>query len=60
MSEYHLLNGELTMASDQLVLALGLPGLDPVQKARFRSRLAQVQGYIAQRQKQDRKKRTEQ
>ncbi len=46
MAEYHLLTGNLVMASDQLVLALGIPGLDSVQKARFRSRLAQVQGFM--------------
>jgi len=57
MAEYHLLSGDLTMASDQLVLALGIPGLDPVQKSRFRSRLAQVQGYMDQRREQNNKKR---
>jgi hypothetical protein len=34
------------MASDQLRLALGIPGLDSVQRARFRSRLDQIQGYM--------------
>ncbi len=50
MAEYHLLSGDLTMASDQLVLALGIPGLDSVQKARFRSRLAQIHEYMPKRQ----------
>jgi len=45
MAEHHLLSGDLTMASDQLVLALGIPGLDAVQKARFRSRLAEIQEH---------------
>ncbi|RMF95349.1 MAG: M48 family peptidase [Gammaproteobacteria bacterium] len=43
MAEYHLMNGDLQMATDQLRLALSIPGLDGVQRARFRSRLAQVQ-----------------
>jgi predicted Zn-dependent protease len=54
MAEYHLLRGDLLMASDQLVLALGMPGLDPVQKARFRSRLAQIQEYMPKRKGQSR------
>jgi predicted Zn-dependent protease len=54
MAEYHLLRGDLVMASDQLVLALGMPGLDPVQKARFRSRLAQIQEYMPKRKGQSR------
>jgi len=46
MAEYHLLSGDLMMASDQLRLALGIPGLDGVQRARFRSRLQQIQEYM--------------
>lgn len=46
MAEYHLLSGDIMMASDQLRLALGIPGLDPVQQARFRSRLQQIQEYM--------------
>jgi predicted Zn-dependent protease len=46
MAEYHLLTGDLMMASDQLRLALGMPDLDPVQQARFRSRLMQIQEYM--------------
>lgn len=46
MAEYHLLNGDLPMAADQLRLALGIPGLDAVQRARFRSRLDQVQAVL--------------
>jgi len=49
MAEYHLLSGDLVMASDQLVLALGIPGLDSVQKARFRSRLTQIHEYMPKR-----------
>jgi predicted Zn-dependent protease len=54
MAEYHLLSGDLVMASDQLILALGIPGLDSVQKARFRSRLAQIQEYMPKRKGQRR------
>ncbi len=43
MAESHLLNGELVLASDQLRLALSIPGLDAIQRARFTSRLNQVQ-----------------
>lgn len=46
MAEYHLLNGDLMMASDQLRLALSIPGLDSVQRARFRSRLNEIQEYM--------------
>jgi len=46
MAEYHLLTGNLMMASDQLRLALGIPGLDSVQRARFRSRLMQIQEFL--------------
>ncbi len=46
MAEYHLLSGDLMMASDQLRLALSIPGLDSVQRARFRSRLEQIQEYM--------------
>lgn len=46
MAEYHLLLGNLMMASDQLRLALGIPGLDSVQRARFRSRLDEIQEYM--------------
>jgi len=57
MAEYHLLSGDLVMASDQLVLALGIPGLDPVQKARFRARLAQINEYRSKSEKLARKLR---
>jgi len=48
MAEYHLLSGDLMMASDQLRLALSIPGLDSVQRARFMSRLQQIQEYMPQ------------
>ena len=54
MAEYHLLTGNLAMASDQLRLALSIPELDSVQRARFRSRLDQVAGYLTQSQRRSR------
>ena len=51
MAEYHLLSGDLRLASDQLILALGMPGLDSVQKARFRSRLDQIQEFMPRQQR---------
>jgi predicted Zn-dependent protease len=50
MAEYHLLKGDTVMAIDQLRLALSIPGLDNVQRARFQSRLEQVQEFLPPRQ----------
>ena len=46
MAEYHVMNGDLTLAADELRLALGIPGLDAVQRARFSSRLAEIQEFV--------------
>ncbi|MCJ7555472.1 MAG: M48 family metalloprotease [Gammaproteobacteria bacterium] len=46
MSEYHVINGELPLAADQLNLALDVPDLEPVQQARFQARLAEISEYI--------------
>lgn len=46
MAEFHLLRGDPVMAADQLRLALSIPGLDNVQRARFESRLKQVQEWV--------------
>jgi hypothetical protein len=40
------MGGDLMLAADELRVALGMPGLDPVQRARFSSRLAEVQEII--------------
>lgn len=45
MAEFHLMKGDLRMAIDQLRLALSIPGLDGVQRARFTSRLEQVREW---------------
>ena len=46
MAEYHLMSGDLMLAADELRVALGMPGLDPVQRARFSSRLAEIQEVL--------------
>jgi predicted Zn-dependent protease len=46
MAEYHLMGGDLMLAADELRVALGMPGLDTVQRARFRSRLAEIQEVL--------------
>jgi len=57
MAEYHVLSGNLRMAADQLRLALSIPDLDNVQKARFLARLKQIQEWMPTPQQQRRKKR---
>jgi len=47
MAEYHLMGGDLRLAADELRVALGIPGLDSVQRARFSSRLAEIQEVIS-------------
>ena len=42
MAEFYLMSGDLKSAAGQLQLALELPGLDPIQRARFSARLQQV------------------
>ncbi|MBM4197169.1 MAG: M48 family metallopeptidase [Gammaproteobacteria bacterium] len=46
MAEYHLMSGDIMLAADELRVSLGIPGLDPVQRARFSSRLAEIQEII--------------
>jgi predicted Zn-dependent protease len=46
MAEYHVMNGDLGLAADELRIALGMPGLDAVQRARFSSRLSEIQEFI--------------
>ncbi|MCL4779492.1 MAG: M48 family metalloprotease [Gammaproteobacteria bacterium] len=54
MAELHLIKGDATMAADQLRLALSIPGLNSVQKARFSARLDQIMEWV---QKEQRAKR---
>jgi beta-barrel assembly-enhancing protease len=46
MAEYHVMNGDLGLAADELRIALGIPGLDAVQRARFSSRLSEIQEFL--------------
>lgn len=46
MSEYHVLSGDLMLAINQLQLALGVPKLTDVQRARFQARLEQLREYV--------------
>jgi len=46
MAEFYLMTGNLAMASNQLQLALGQPGLDPVQRARLSARLEEVRAAM--------------
>lgn len=47
LSEFYIMNGELNRSSNELMLALALPGLNPIQRARFSARLEQVRSALA-------------
>jgi beta-barrel assembly-enhancing protease len=46
MSYYYLMSGDFKMAVNQLQLGLGMPGLDPIQRARFSARLEEVRAAM--------------
>jgi predicted Zn-dependent protease len=46
MSEYHISNGDLPLANQQLELALASPNLTSVQRQRFRARLDQIREWM--------------
>jgi predicted Zn-dependent protease len=46
MAEFYLMTGNLMMAMNQLQLALTLPGLDAVQRARYSARLEEVRAAM--------------
>jgi predicted Zn-dependent protease len=46
MSFYYVMSGDLRMSAAQLQMALGLPGLDPVQRARFSARLDEIKAAM--------------
>ncbi len=46
MAEYHVMSGELVLAINQLQLALAVPSLTDVQKARFQARMEQLQEFV--------------
>lgn len=51
LSFYYIMNGEYTKALGQLQLALALPGLNPIQRARFSARLEEVRSALARERK---------
>jgi beta-barrel assembly-enhancing protease len=46
MSYYWVMTGDLKMSATQLQLALALPGLDPIQRARFSARLDEIKAAM--------------
>jgi predicted Zn-dependent protease len=46
MSFYWVMTGDLKMSATQLQLALALPGLDPIQRARFSARLDEIKAAM--------------
>jgi predicted Zn-dependent protease len=46
MSEFYIMNGELPKSLAQLQIALGLPDLNPIQRARFSARLEEVKSAL--------------
>jgi predicted Zn-dependent protease len=51
MSEYHIVGGELALAAGQLQMALAVPGLTPIQRARFQARLEQIREVLPKNQR---------
>ncbi len=46
MSEYHVMSGDLMLALNQLELALAVPNLTDVQRARFQARSEQLREFL--------------
>jgi beta-barrel assembly-enhancing protease len=51
MSYFYLMSGDFKMALNQLQLGLGMPGLDPIQRARLSARLEEVRAAMPKEQK---------
>lgn len=49
MAEYHLMSGDLPLAINQLQLALAVPKITSVQRARFQARMEEVQQAMPKR-----------
>src|SRR5690606_17181698 len=49
MSEYHVMSGDLPLAINQLQLALAVPKITSVQRARFEARLEEIQAALPKR-----------
>ena len=46
MAEYHIMGGDLPLAINQLELALSVPNLSSVQRARFTARLKEIREWL--------------
>jgi predicted Zn-dependent protease len=46
MAEFYLMTGDLNAALNQLQMALTMPGLDAIQRARFSARLEEVRAAM--------------
>lgn len=53
MGEYYISNGNLSLASHQLELALAQPRLTNVQRERFQARLAEVRDFLAEERREN-------
>jgi predicted Zn-dependent protease len=51
MADFYLMNGDLNMASNQLQLALGLPDLNAIQRARVSAMLEEVRAAMPKNRK---------
>jgi len=51
MADFYLMNGDLNMASSQLQVALGLPDLNPIQRARISAMLEEVRAAMPKNRK---------
>ncbi len=51
MAEYHLMGGDLPLAINQLKMALDVPELTSVQRARFQARMEEIQAALPKRQR---------
>jgi beta-barrel assembly-enhancing protease len=49
MAEFHLMNGDLSLAANQLQMALSVPKITEVQRARFRARLEEIRAAMPKR-----------
>ena len=50
MAEYHIMSGDLPLAANQLELALSVPGITDVQRARYTARLRELRDAMPKEQ----------
>ena len=46
MAEFHLMSGDLALAANQLQMALSVPKITDVQRARYRARLDEIRAAM--------------